>query len=93
MQYTAASFAQPLTDLFHDVLRPRRHAKLPAGFFPANASWETHPEDMAREQVYRPLFALVERAAVQLRRLQEGRVQVYLLYMALTLLILLITAL
>ncbi len=93
MQYTAASFAQPLTELFHDVLRPRRNVELPSGFFPVSASWETHPEDMAREQVYRPMFTFVERVSARIRKLQEGRVQFYLLYMALTLLILLLSAL
>lgn len=93
MQYTAASFAQPLTELFQDVLRPRRNVELPSGFFPVSASWETHPEDMAREQVYRPMFALVERISARIRKLQEGRVQFYLLYMALTLLVLLLAAL
>lgn len=93
MQYTAASFAQPLTDLFQDVLRPKRDVKLPSGFFPENASWETHPEDMAREQMYRPVFNFIERVFAKIRRLQEGRVQVYLLYMAITLLVLLLTAL
>jgi len=45
---------------------------------------------VAREAVYRPLFAGVDCALARLRWLQHGNVHLYVLYIALTLLVLLV---
>ncbi len=90
MQYTASSFAQPLTDLFRAILRPRTQMKPPRGLFPADASFESHAPDVCREGFFAPLFGFLARHLARLRRLQEGRVQVYILYIMLTLIVLLI---
>jgi formate hydrogenlyase subunit 3/multisubunit Na+/H+ antiporter MnhD subunit len=90
MQYTGSSYAQPLADLFRAFLRPRREAAGPAGAFPDDASFSTATPDALKEDVYRPAFALAGRAFARLRWLQHGRVQIYVLYIALTLLVLLI---
>ena len=71
----------------------RTHAKLPAGLFPEKASFETHAGDTANDYLFRPSFRFVDRAMASLRWIQEGRVQVYVLYVAITLLILLLFAL
>ena len=60
------------------------------GFFPSRASLHTHTGDVFRSGIFRPVFRLVEMLAVRLRPLQQGRVQMYVLYLAVTLLILLI---
>ncbi len=39
MQYSASSFAQPLTDLFDGALRMERHVVAPRGFFPRRAAF------------------------------------------------------
>lgn len=93
MQYTASSFAQPTTNLFRYALGLRTRSRLPSGFFPGKASFETHAGDTANEYLFRPSFRFVDRAMARLRWIQEGRVQVYVLYVALTLLILLLVAL
>jgi hypothetical protein len=90
MQYTGSSFAQPLVDLFGSLLRPRRHASLPAGNFPGHARLETHTPDIFRETLWAPAFGSIRRALWSLRWLQHGRVQLYVLYIALTLLVLLL---
>ena len=120
MQYTASSFAQPLTLMFETILRMRSHlpsfleggdtpvffpvgareisgnkealgAVLPASSFPLPASaFESHSEDFFLKSIYGPVFSMVERLALRLRFLQAGRVQFYILYIALTLFILLI---
>ncbi len=90
MQYTASSFAQPLTELFAPVLRTRRRLSPPQGVFPRGASLATDTPDVAREAVYRPIFTGIDSALVRWRWLQHGNVHLYVLYIALTLLVLLI---
>jgi hydrogenase-4 component B len=90
MQYTSSSFAQPLTSLFQPILRTRRVSVAPSEIFPVHATLETRTPDLVREHVLVPLCAAVERVLPFFRRLQEGRVQIYVLYIALTLLALLL---
>lgn len=93
MQYTASSFAQPITAMFRLVLGLRTHDRPPSGLFPAKASFESHARDTANEYLFRPTFQFVDRTMARLRWVQEGHVQVYVLYVAVTLLILLLAAL
>lgn len=93
MQYTAYSFAQPITNLFKRLLNLRTHSSLPVGLFPRKATFETHAGDTANEYLFRPSFRFVDSAMAKLRWIQEGRVQVYVLYVAIMLLILLLFAL
>ena len=90
MQYTASSFAQPLTDLFKIVLGTRKQGTVPDGFFPPRATFETQTPDAAREHLFAPLFRLIDRALSPVRRMQHGRIHEYLLYIALVLILLLI---
>ncbi len=90
MQYTASSFAEPLTSLFRPILRTRRRAVLPSDFFPRHASFSTETPDSAREYLYEPLVLAVQRAAARWRGLQRGRLQLYVLYIAATLVVLLL---
>jgi hydrogenase-4 component B len=90
MQYSASSFAQPLTELFGAFLRTRRKFEPPAGLFPTASSLATETPDTASEFLFRPLFAGTGWALARLRWLQQGRIQLYVLYIALTLLVLLI---
>ena len=89
MQYTASSFAKPLTTFFRLVLRTRRTLVPPRGLFPREASLHTETGDVCRETAFEPLFAAVEAWSVRLRVLQQGRIQVYVLYIVATLVILL----
>jgi hypothetical protein len=90
MQYTASSFARPLTLLFRLFLQPRDEIHEPRGLFPQQASLHTHTPDLFRRWVYEPLFVGIVWLASKLRWLQEGRIQIYVLYIALTILVLLI---
>ncbi|MBI5490786.1 MAG: oxidoreductase [Deltaproteobacteria bacterium] len=90
MQYTSSSFAQPLTSLFSLFLRTRRRLTPPEGLFPGRSSFATETPDVCREGIYRPAFGAIERVVGRLRVLQQGRVQLYVLYVVLTLLALLI---
>ncbi|OGJ90276.1 MAG: hypothetical protein A2268_12425 [Candidatus Raymondbacteria bacterium RifOxyA12_full_50_37] len=90
MQYTASSFAQPLTDLFSAFLKTKKHIKVPADYFPAQASIETHTADPSNERVYRPVFAQAVGLLSRMRALQQGRIQIYVLYIVVTLIALLL---
>jgi formate hydrogenlyase subunit 3/multisubunit Na+/H+ antiporter MnhD subunit len=90
MQYTASSFAQPLTELFRVFLRSRRHFVPPEGFFPPHASFTTETPDVCAQRLYAPVFAVISRSLSALRWLQHGQVHLYILYIALTLLVLLV---
>jgi hydrogenase-4 component B len=86
MQYTAASFAQPITDLFHGILRTRRHVQQPEGTFPKSAAVETHTPDVFQALLFRPIFAGVQKGLEAFRWLQHGNVHLYVLYILITLL-------
>ncbi len=90
MQYSASSFAQPLTALFKSLLRIRSTETPPNGYFPKEGSLETHTDDLARQQLYRPIFSGIGQGAALLRVMQHGRINLYILYIALTLVVLLV---
>ncbi|HEV2434992.1 MAG TPA: proton-conducting transporter membrane subunit [Verrucomicrobiae bacterium] len=90
MQYTASSFAQPLTDLFRSLLGTKKKISAPGGLFPADAALKTETPDLSREEMYRPMFERGEAWLSQLRWLQHGNVQLYILYIAATLMVLLV---
>jgi hydrogenase-4 component B len=90
MQYTASSFADPLVRFLKFFLQTREEVQTPRGLFPDRAWLHTETPDVFREGLYRRLFAGGEWLAVKLHRLQHGRIQVYVLYIALMLLVLLV---
>jgi hydrogenase-4 component B len=89
MQYTGSSFVQPFADLFRAVLRSRVTVAKPEGILPARASLSTATPDLCHGELYRPAFMKVNWGLSKLRWLQHGKVQLYVLYIALTLLALL----
>jgi formate hydrogenlyase subunit 3/multisubunit Na+/H+ antiporter MnhD subunit len=90
MQYTASSFAAPLTTLFAGVLGVKPHLHIEGGLFPSRGEFSSHGEDIFLARLYRPLFTRIEGMMGRLRWLQHGQLQLYVLYIALTLLVLLV---
>lgn len=89
MQYTATSFAQPITRIFQPLLRSGIESDLPAeAVWPETASWRSSTPDRALAGIYLPVFRSVERVLLRLRGLQQGRISTYLLYIVLTVLVL-----
>jgi formate hydrogenlyase subunit 3/multisubunit Na+/H+ antiporter MnhD subunit len=89
MQYTASSFAQPLTDLLDLVLRAHRRREGPDGYFPKAGSWSTETPDACQRWIFRPVFSATADTLSRLRWLQHGHIQLYVLIIVLTLLALL----
>jgi len=88
MQYTASSFAQPIIDFFDIFHHGRKRFRPPRGYFPKTASFETETLDTSQEAVYRPIFETVGRILSKMRVMQHGRIQLYVLYIVLTLVVL-----
>jgi hypothetical protein len=90
MQYTASSFSQPLTDRFALLLRSNQTLVPPHGLFPRDASFGTETEDLSYRYLFAPAFTAIGRGLSFFRWLQQGQIQLYVLYIALTLLALLV---
>lgn len=90
MQYTASSFAAPLTGYFRKYLRTHRRVVEPEGFFPKDASLRTATPDPWEERLFAPVFLGVRRLLRGVLPIQSGRVQAYVFYISATLLALLL---
>jgi hydrogenase-4 component B len=90
MQYTASSFAQPLTRLFRVLLWTRTRVETPAGILPKAASLATDTPDLCHGNLYQPAFVKLNSGLARFRWIQHGNVQLYVLYIALTLVALLL---
>jgi len=89
MQYTASSFAATLVGLFSGVLRPHtREPQLP-GHFPKPASFRSHVPEALLEGFYLPLFNGLNSRLSLVRKLQHGKLHLYILYIVVTLVALL----
>lgn len=90
MQYTGSSYVSPLMTLFRLFLRPQVRLHKPEGLFPRSAGYASRTLEAVSEYCYRPVLAGAAWIAMKLRRFQHGRIQFYVLYIALTVLILLL---
>jgi hydrogenase-4 component B len=90
MQYTAISFAEPLLTPFAPLIPARIQEQRLVGYFPAKASYEKQFGDAAGERFLLPGTRRVVRAISRLHVIQQGRVQLYLVYIAVTLVVLLL---
>ena len=89
MQYTAASFAQLLVGLLRWVLRPVTHGKEPWQLFAPSVQRHTDVPDFITDRVGFKAWNQFKRWLMPVRRVQQGSVQEYLLYMLLALFLLL----
>ncbi|MCX7787608.1 MAG: proton-conducting transporter membrane subunit [Spirochaetes bacterium] len=90
MQYTASSFTYPILRVFRRVLHPAESFQWEGNLFPRAASYTTTLHDLILRILYRPLVRTITRIARRIHALQEGKNQVYILYIALTLILLMV---
>jgi hypothetical protein len=90
MQYSSSSFAQPLLAVFRGLVPVRKKAEDVQGLFPSRASVSTESPDALEGGVYRPAFRALGWVIARLRLLQHGRLQLYVLYIAAALVVLLV---
>jgi hydrogenase-4 component B len=86
MQYTAGSFASTITGWFSWILRPSVHTDFPDVLFPARASRSEHTPDTVLEMVVKPAGSAILNLSDQTRVFQQGRTQIYILYLCAALL-------
>ena len=89
MQYTASSFARGPVGYFRWALRPRSKGAPVARLFPVAARFESHVLDTVLDRAIVPAFRAGAWLARQGRILQQGRIQLYILYVVVTLVVLL----
>jgi hydrogenase-4 component B len=81
MQYTAGSFAGIITSWFAWILQPHVKRHMPKGPFPAAAGYSEHTPETVLEQIVEPAGRMILIIAHGVRRLQHGRIQLYLVYL------------
>jgi hydrogenase-4 component B len=90
MQYTASSFADFLVRIFQFGLWSERHSGKVAGLFPPATEFSSHTPDTVLDRVLFPAFLGVAWFCRQLRAaIHNGVIAFYLLYIALTVIVLL----
>ena len=89
MQYTSSSFAEMLVGIFGGILRPERHQPDIKGLFPGRSSFESHVPEVVLEKGILPFFAAADRQLAKIRRLQNGQLNHYILYIFAAVIILL----
>jgi len=92
MQYTASSFAQPLVTQFRLLIANREALVAPSGYFPPAASYASDSGDPFLRLLFAPTFRWFRRLASRLNVIQHGHIHVYVLYIAATLIALLVWA-
>jgi len=93
MQYTSTAFSKPIRSVFVSVYKPDRTVnRLPTGqsYFANSISYRSQRTTSFEKFLYRPFVDAIVAAARQVGRLQTGNIQVYLLYIFLTLVSLLV---
>lgn len=88
MQYSGSSFAAMFVALFAGPLQP--HISLPSieGIFPKASRFGSHVPETILEKVYIPILLKANERFVAVRRLQDGRLHIYILCVLLTLIVL-----
>jgi hydrogenase-4 component B len=90
IQYTASSFAQMLVGMFRWAVLPDEHRPRLNGPFPAaGRRFETHTPDPALDRFLLPGLSRGKSLLGLLHVIQAGRIQAYLLYIVVTLVVLL----
>ncbi len=90
MQYSASSFGAMLVGWFSGVLCPEEHRKEVAGLFPEPGKFESHLPETVLERIYLPLLEYLHVKSAPVRKLQHGKLNIYIFYTFLTLVVLLV---
>lgn len=93
MEYTAASFSQPVRRVYHSILQPKRgvrtdYSLLP--YFNYKIHFDEHIRSVIKDYLYHPLREFTIAMSQKWRCIQCGNINLYLGYIFVTLVILLI---
>jgi hypothetical protein len=90
MQYTGSSFAQWLVDLFGWALQPKLQRPRIQALFPRTADFRSHVPEVVLDKAILPVFRFFAGIFFWFRILQQGSLQIYMLYIFGTLIVLLL---
>jgi hydrogenase-4 component B len=90
MQYSAASFGDALVSWFQMVLRPEVEREEVSGLFPGRASSASRVPETTLERVFLPMLEYLYTKSLAVRRLQHGKLNLYIVYTFVTLMVLLV---
>ena len=90
MQYTGSSFTWPMAAMFHWLIRPCRQVRMDGGEFPDVAGLNVSADDLFYRHLYTPLFRAAVKVSQYLYRLFGSRNQLNILYIAITIILLLV---
>jgi hypothetical protein len=84
MQYTATSYAEPLSRVFDEALRPERDIEIThateSRYLVEAVRFRQQVGDIVEMRVYRPAIGLMDRLGEAARALQNGSIHRYLGY-------------
>jgi hydrogenase-4 component B len=89
MQYSASSFAGMLVGIFSPILRPERHEPHVSGLFPATEQFQSHVPEVVLDKGIMPFLGAIDRRFAHIRRMQNGQLNHYILYIVVALIVLL----
>ena len=92
-EFTATAFSKPLRMIFGALFRPRREIQAEyevSPYYPKAIHFESEIEPTFETHFYRPLQHGILWIATRMRRLQQGSIHLYLLYVFVTLILLLL---
>ena len=94
MQYTATSYAEPLSRVFDDALRPERDVLVThsteSRYLVERVQFRQRLDDVVETTLYQPGIRVMDRVGLVARRLQNGSIHRYLGYSFVALLAVLI---
>ncbi len=94
MQYTATSYAEPLSRIFDDSLRPERDVIVThsseARYLVQRIQYRQRLSDVFDARLYAPVIGVVERFGAAAKRLQNGKIHFYVAYSFVALLVVLV---
>lgn len=94
MQYTATSYAEPLSRIFDDSLRPERDVivthSTEARYLVERVQFRQKLSDVFESRLYAPVIGLAQGFGGAARRLQNGKIHFYLAYSFIAFLIVLL---
>jgi len=90
MQYTASSFARPILNMFRIIIREEKEIISVKGLFPESAFMKAHTPDLFYDFLLKPSLSFIEKIFSKFKWIQHGNLELYILYITVTLLILLI---
>lgn len=95
MQYTATGFSKPIRMIFSNIFRATHEIEISeesSPYFHPQVKYELKTESVFLKYLYEPVLHFVLHSARVARRIQTGRIQSYLAYIFITLVILLLFA-